>query len=77
MRLACQEQLIPGDTLAEKWSFISAAGFDGIELLGRGDLAFERRLPELRAAPRGRGGALKRLRRDGSLHRRLRRRPAA
>ena len=50
MRLACQEQLIPGDSLAEKWSFISAAGFDGIELLGHGDLAFERRLPELRAA---------------------------
>jgi sugar phosphate isomerase/epimerase len=50
VKLACQEQLIPGDTLLEKWSFISAAGFDGIELLGRGDLAFERRLPELRAA---------------------------
>ena len=50
MKLACQEQLIPGDTLLEKWSFISAAGFDGIELLGRGELAFERRLPELRAA---------------------------
>jgi sugar phosphate isomerase/epimerase len=50
MKLACQEQLIPGDTLDEKWSLISVAGFDGIELLGRGDLAFERRLPELRAA---------------------------
>ena len=50
MKLACQEQLIPGDTLPEKWVFISGAGFDGIELLGRGDLAFERRLPELLAA---------------------------
>ena len=50
MRLACQEQLIPGDRLEEKWELVSAAGFDGIELLGRGDGAFERRLPELRAA---------------------------
>jgi sugar phosphate isomerase/epimerase len=50
VKLACQEQLIPGETLAEKWEFISTAGFDGIELLGRGDGAFERRLPELRAA---------------------------
>ena len=50
MRLACQEQLIPGDTLEEKWSFISAAGFDGIELLGHGDGAFRDRLPELRRA---------------------------
>jgi sugar phosphate isomerase/epimerase len=50
MKLACQEQLIPGGSLEEKWSFISAAGFDGIELLGHGDLAFARRLPELHAA---------------------------
>ena len=50
MKLACQEQLIPGESLAEKWAFISAAGFDGIELLGHGDFAFARRLAELRAA---------------------------
>ena len=50
MRLACQEQLIPGDTLEEKWDFISRAGFDGIELLGHGDGAFRDRLPELRRA---------------------------
>ena len=50
MRLACQEQLIPGETLEEKWELVSDAGFDGIELLGRGEGAFERRLPELRAA---------------------------
>jgi sugar phosphate isomerase/epimerase len=48
--LACQEQLIPGDDLVEKWKLASEAGFDGIELLGRGNFAFRDRLPELRAA---------------------------
>jgi sugar phosphate isomerase/epimerase len=50
VKLACQEQLIPGESLEEKWRVVSAAGFDGIELLGRGDGEFGRRLPELRAA---------------------------
>ena len=50
MKLACQEHLIPGDDLVAKWDFVSAAGFDGIELHGHGDFAFERRLPELQAA---------------------------
>jgi sugar phosphate isomerase/epimerase len=50
VRLACQEQLIPGDTLEEKWKLLADAGFDGIELLGRGDFAFRDRLPELRSA---------------------------
>jgi sugar phosphate isomerase/epimerase len=54
VKLACQEQLIPGGTLEEKWQVVSAAGFDGVELLGRGDGEFGRRLPELRAA-RGAG----------------------
>jgi sugar phosphate isomerase/epimerase len=52
MKLACQEQLIPGTTLEEKWELIAAAGFDGIELLGRGDFAFEKRLDELQGARR-------------------------
>ncbi len=47
MKLACQEHLIPGDDLVAKWRFASSAGFDGIELHGHGDFAFERRLPEL------------------------------
>jgi sugar phosphate isomerase/epimerase len=51
-RLACQEQLLPGDTLQEKWRFAAEAGFDGIELRGRGDFALERRLPELRRCAR-------------------------
>ena len=52
MKLACQEHLIPGDTLPEKWAFISSIGFQGIELQGHGDFKFRARLPELRAACR-------------------------
>jgi sugar phosphate isomerase/epimerase len=50
VRLSCQENLIPGDDLVAKWEFISAAGFDAIELHGHGDFAFEKRLPELQRA---------------------------
>jgi sugar phosphate isomerase/epimerase len=50
LKIACQEQLLPGDTLLEKWDFARAAGYDAIELRGKGDLAFQERLPELRAA---------------------------
>ncbi len=50
MKLACQEHLIPGDSLIEKWECVAAAGFDGIELRGHGDFQFRERLPELRAA---------------------------
>ena len=50
MRIACQEQLLPGATLPEKWEFASAAGYDAIELRGKGGFAFRDRLPELRAA---------------------------
>jgi hypothetical protein len=34
VRLACQEQHIPGNTLLEKWEFCQQHGFDGIELRG-------------------------------------------
>jgi len=50
LKLACQEQLLPGDTLQAKWDFAQAAGYDGIELRGKGDLHFRDRLPELRRA---------------------------
>ena len=50
MKLSCQEQLLPGDSLEAKWEFASAAGFSGIELRARGDGHFAARLPELRAA---------------------------
>jgi hypothetical protein len=52
VRLACQEHLLPGATLIDKWDFARQAGFDGIELRGAGDFAFRARLPELKAARR-------------------------
>jgi sugar phosphate isomerase/epimerase len=52
LRLACQEQLLPGDTLEAKWEFAVASGYDGIELRGQGAFAFRERLPELRRALR-------------------------
>ncbi|MGY1682092.1 sugar phosphate isomerase/epimerase family protein [Geodermatophilus sp. SYSU D01176] len=52
MRLAVQEQLLPGDTLQAKWEAALAWGFDAIELRGAGGHALRRRLPELRAARR-------------------------
>ena len=52
MRLSCQEQLLPGDSLQAKFDFASRAGFAGIELRARGDGQFAARLPELRAAAR-------------------------
>jgi len=52
MKIACQEQLLPGTTLQEKFEFARRAGYDGIELRARGDFAFRERLPELRRAAR-------------------------
>ena len=52
MKLSCQEQLLPGSTLQEKFDVAVRAGFDGIELRARGDGHFAARLPELRAAAR-------------------------
>src|SRR5688572_8020590 len=52
LKLACQEQLLPGDDLQAKFDFARRAGFDGIELRAKGDGHFARRLPELRAAAR-------------------------
>ena len=52
LRLACQEQLLPGDTLQQKWDFATRAGYDAIELRGKADFALRERLPELRRALR-------------------------
>ena len=52
MKLSCQEQLLPGDSLQEKFEFAQRAGFQGIELRAKGDGHFAGRLPELRAATR-------------------------
>jgi sugar phosphate isomerase/epimerase len=49
-KIACQEQLLPGDNLLDKWNFATDAGYDGIELRGKGDLSFRERLPELQVA---------------------------
>ena len=73
--LACQEQLLPGRTLQEKFAFATEAGFDGIELRGKGDFHFADRLPELKPGPRRRGGHADGVRGDAALHRRLRPRP--
>lgn len=40
MKLSCQENLVPGDSLEEKLNNLEKYGFDGIELQGRG--IFER-----------------------------------
>jgi len=48
VKLACQEHLLPGDHIAEKWEFASSAGFDGIELRGTED--WHGRMDELKAA---------------------------
>ena len=50
MRLSCQERLLPGDTLTERWDNARHAGYDGIELHGPPDFALRERLPELRQA---------------------------
>jgi sugar phosphate isomerase/epimerase len=52
MKLSCQEQLLPGASLQEKFDFARRAGFAGIELRARGDGRFAARLPQLRAAAR-------------------------
>jgi sugar phosphate isomerase/epimerase len=52
MKLACQEQHIPGATLEDKWDFCLRHGFEGIELRGADGFRFRERLPELRAAHR-------------------------
>jgi sugar phosphate isomerase/epimerase len=50
LRLACQEQLLPGATLEAKWDFAVTCGYDGIELRGQGAFALRERRPELRRA---------------------------
>ncbi len=51
-RLAAAEGTLPGQSLEEKFEFVTSVGFDGIELSGRGDGIFAGRVDELRAARR-------------------------
>jgi sugar phosphate isomerase/epimerase len=48
VKLSCQEHLLPGDSVLEKWEFAVSAGFDGIELRGTRD--WRERLDDLGAA---------------------------
>lgn len=50
LKLACQEQLLPGADLEAKWEFATGAGYDAIELRGKENFALRERLPELRRA---------------------------
>jgi sugar phosphate isomerase/epimerase len=51
-RLSVQEQLVPGDTLPEKFEAATALGYQGIEVRLRGEFQFRDREPELLAAVR-------------------------
>jgi sugar phosphate isomerase/epimerase len=48
VKLSCQEHLLPGDSVLEKWEFAASVGFDGIELRGTRD--WRERLDELGTA---------------------------
>ena len=48
LKFAVQENLIPGETLTEKWDFAAGLGYSGIEL--RGTATFRDRLSDLKAA---------------------------
>jgi sugar phosphate isomerase/epimerase len=50
LKLACQEHLLPGNTLSEKRKNAKRYGFEAIELRGFGYFVFRDRLPELREA---------------------------
>jgi sugar phosphate isomerase/epimerase len=52
VKLAVQEQVLPGDTLQAKWETALAWGFDAIELRGQSGHALRRRLPLLLSAQR-------------------------
>ncbi|MGI8789557.1 MAG: sugar phosphate isomerase/epimerase family protein [Actinomycetota bacterium] len=52
MKLSCQEHLIPGESLVQKWEHLQSWGYDAIELHGHGDFVFRARLDELQAARR-------------------------
>ena len=48
MKCSCQERLLPGDGILEKWEFAREPGFDSIELRGTED--WNGRLDDLRGA---------------------------
>jgi sugar phosphate isomerase/epimerase len=50
LRLSAQENLVPGETLQEKFETITELGYHGIEVRSRGDFQFAEREKELLAA---------------------------
>lgn len=50
LKLSVQEQMVPGNTLEEKYTLAKQLGYDALELRGGGEFAFEKRLPEFTAA---------------------------
>jgi sugar phosphate isomerase/epimerase len=50
LRLSAQENLVPGETLQEKFETITALGYQGIEVRSRGDFQFAEREKELLTA---------------------------
>jgi len=50
LKLSAQENLVPGETLQEKFETITALGYHGIEVRSRGDFQFAEREKELAAA---------------------------
>ena len=50
LKLAVQEQMIPGQTLLEKWELARGLGYDAIEVRGRNNFDMEKRLAEFQAA---------------------------
>ena len=52
MRLACQESLIPGSSLAEKWARAQSYGFDALELHGHDVVRIREQRSEWRTAQR-------------------------
>ncbi|MBF6595944.1 MAG: sugar phosphate isomerase/epimerase [Thermaceae bacterium] len=52
MKLACQENLLPGTTLEQKWDFAQKAGFEAIEIQAGSAEEFRARIPKLLEAKR-------------------------
>lgn len=52
--LSCQEQMLPAETLQQKWDAASSYGFEAVELRGQGGHRLRQRVPELLAAQRDR-----------------------
>jgi len=50
MKVSAQENLIPGNSIVDKWNAVAPLGYAGIELRGDGGAEFKARLPGLREA---------------------------